>query len=199
MTSPFARGRAGLLWAAACGIGVLGGCAAPRPTYEPATFDCRAPTTPEATPLLRLPPATLGRTIAVQQQLTVTAKAQTRSIDVLLEADAESVRLALLAMGQTAARLVWDGTRLDEKRAAWLPAAVSGERILSDLQLALWPEDAVRDALPAGWFLDATPAQRVLRFQRTPVATVVYASPTRIELDQLRDGYQLVIESRTAP
>lgn len=184
-----------------CGIGLalLGGCAAPRPTYQPAVEHCGVPATPDATPLLRLAPSALGRAIAVQQQLTVTAKDQTRRIDVALEVDDGAVRLAVLAMGQTAARLVWDGTRLDETRAAWLPSAVSGERILSDLQLALWPEDAVRDALPTGWFLDAGPGARTLRFHRTVVATVAYPTPTRIELAQLRDGYQLVIDSRTAP
>lgn len=178
---------------------LLAGCAAPRPTYEPAPDGCRVPTTPDATPLLRLLPAALGRTLAVQQQLTVTAKDQTRRIDVMLEVDDAAVRMALLSLGQTAARLVWDGKRLDETRSPWLPAAVSGERILSDLQLALWPADAVRDALPVGWFLDADDAQRVLRFHRTTVATVAYPTPTRIELVQQRDGYQLVIESRTVP
>ena len=162
---------------------------------------CATSTRPplDAVPVLRLLPASLGRELAVQQQLTVTVKGQTHRIDVLLEADASAVRIALVSMGQTAARLEWDGQRLTETRSPWLPAVVSGERILSDLQLALWPEAAVRAALPAGWFLDATASGRVLRQDTSTVATVAFPSPLRVELDQLRDGYRLVIDTRAMP
>ncbi len=171
---------------------VLAGCASP---MRPAPDEPGA----DAAPILRLPPASLGRELAAQQQLAVTVKGKTNRIDVLLEADARAVRLALVSMGQTAARLEWDGQRLTETRSPWLPAVVSGERILSDLQLALWPEEAVRAALPAGWFLDVTASGRVLRQHTTTVATVAFPSPSRIELDQLRDGYHLVIDTRGMP
>jgi len=172
----------------------LAGCAAsplPRTADDARAMD--------AVPVLRLAPSSLGREMAVQQQLAVTVKGQTHRIDVLLEADASAVRLALVSMGQTAARLEWDGMRLTETRSPWLPAVVSGERILSDLQLALWPEAAVRAALPAGWFLDTTASGRVLRQHTSAVATVAFPSPSRIELDQLRDGYHLVIDTRSVP
>lgn len=165
---------------------LLAGCAtAPAPASD-------------AAPVLRLSPASLGRELQAQQQLAVTARGQARRVDVLLEVDAAAVRLALVTFGQTAARLSWDGTTLTEDRAAWLPAVVSGERILSDLQLALWPEASVRAALPAGWFLDADAQGRTLRQRTVPVVTVAYPSPGRILLDQRHDGYQLVIDSREA-
>ena len=171
----------------------LAGCAAPpaRPPADESGAD--------AAPVLRLPPASLGRALAAQQQLAVTVKGKTNRIDVLLEADAKAVRLALVSMGQTAARLEWDGQRLTETRSPWLPAVVSSERILSDLQLALWPEMAVRAALPAGWFLDVTASGRVLRQNTAIVATVAFPSPSRIELDQRRDGYHLVIDTHAVP
>lgn len=155
------------------------------------------PTTNEPdSPLLRLAPASLGRTLALQQQLTVTARGQTRRLDVILEADADSVRLAMMNLGQTVARLEWDGRELTQTRASWWPAAVKGERILSDLQLVLWPAQAISAALPGGWTLDAQDSERVLRRQGTVVATVNYPSATRAELVNLQDGYRLDIDSR---
>ncbi len=147
------------------------------------------------TPLLRLSPAALGRSLALQQQLVVTAAGQTQRVEVLLEAEPDAVRLAVLNLGQTAARLEWDGQRLQETRAAWWPAAVRGELILSDVQLVWWPADAVRAALPSGWALRETPGTREL-VERGEVAAVVrYLSPTEVELDNLRAGYRLGIES----
>ena len=152
---------------------------------------------PGAAPLLRLSPQALGRSLVLQQQLTVAVRGQTHRLDVLLEADPAAVRLALVSLGQTAARLEWDGAQLKETRAAWLPSAVSSERILSDLQLVLWPAEAVRAALPPGWALAvADDRSRTLRQGDETVETVRYPTATRAELVQHRDGYRLDIESR---
>jgi hypothetical protein len=181
-------------------LALLAGCAAtrPQPPASPAAAECGPAATDDA-PTLRLSPASLGRSLAVQQQLAATVQGRTQRIDVLLEADAQAVRLALVSMGQTAARLTWDGVRLDEQRASWLPAVVAGERILSDLQLAMWPEDVVRAALPSGWFLDTPAGGRVLRQAAAPVVTVSYPSAQRIEIHHLRDGYHLVVDTRDGP
>lgn len=174
----------------------LAGCATTSRTSLKAAADCGPA---DAVPVLRLSPASLGRELAVQQQLAATVKGQTHRIDVLLEADASAVRMALVSMGQTAARLEWDGQQLSETRAPWLPAVVSGERILSDLQLAMWPEAAVRAALPPGWFLDTVAGGRVLRQATDPVVAVTYPSASRIEIDQRRDQYHLVVDTRGLP
>jgi len=125
----------------------------------------------------------------------VSVLGQTHHVEVLLEADPHAVRLALLSPGQTVARLEWDGTQLQETRAAWWPAAVRGERILSDLQLVWWPADAVREALPTGWVLRATPTERELAEGGEVVCVVRYLSATHVQLDNLRAGYRLLIES----
>jgi hypothetical protein len=156
---------------------------------------CAAPTQ-ATTPSLRLSPASLGGTLALQQQLTATARGQTQRMDVLLEADAQSVRLAVLSLGQTAARLEWDGTTLAESHAAWWPAAVSGERVLADLQLVLWPAHAVSAALPRGWSLDVTPGLRVLRHLGQAVVQVEYDGPASAQLTHLREDYVVRVESR---
>lgn len=155
-----------------------------------------APLEPSS-PLLRLSPASLGQALALQQQLTVDSRGQTQSLDVILEVDAQAVRLAAMNLGQTAARLEWDGTTLSEARAPWWPAAIGGERILSDLQLMLWPSQAISAALPAGWALQSEPHSRVLSQQGKAVIQVRYLSKTQSELVHLRDGYRIRVDSRT--
>jgi len=86
---------------------VLAGCATPPP---PASH---------AAPQLRLAPALLGRPLNLQQHLTLHAPGRDQQLDVLLEADARHVQMGLVAMGQVAARLDWDGTTLTESRAPW--------------------------------------------------------------------------------
>jgi hypothetical protein len=154
------------------------------------------PVATPATPHLRLTPASLGATLALQQQLTATVRGQTHRLDLLLEADPQSVRLAVLSLSQTAARLEWDGTTLSESRASWWPPAVTGERILDDLQLILWPAEAVRSALPEGWSLAAATGLRTVSYQGQVVVRIEYDSAFSAELIHLRDNYRLRVESR---
>lgn len=175
---------------AACGA--VAGCATTAaPSPSPQSPSSQAP-------LLRLSPASLGRSLALQQQLTVTAVGGEQLFDLLLEADAERLQLALLRFGQTAARLAWDGSRLDEWHAPGWPAALRGERILSELQLVLWPAAAIRAALPAGWTLDDGGGRRVLRHDGEAVIAVDHPVPDAAVLVHLRDGYRLRIRSRPA-
>ena len=149
-----------------------------------------------AMPSLRLAPAALGRSLALHQQLVVEAAGETHRLDVLLEADASQLQLALLTAGQTAARLQWDGRELRHTSASWWPRTVSAERVLSDLQLVLWPAHAVCEALPAGWTLEADDGTRVLRLEGRAVATVRYEDALQAELVQHAQGYRLRVVSR---
>ncbi len=147
-------------------------------------------------PLLQLPPAALGRDIAVQQRLGFAAPRQSpRTLDVWLEADAQSVRMALMQMGQVAARLVWDGTAMQVTQSRWWPAEVSAARILSDVQLALWPAAAVQQALPTPWRLQEQGALRVLLHGDERVIEVRRLTPVLTEIAYLREGWVLRIES----
>ena len=173
-----------LIAAASCAIAcVLAGCASAPPVSHEA-------------PQLRLAPALLGRPLNLQQHLTLQAPGRDQQLDVLLEADAHHVQMGVLAMGQVAARLEWDGTTLNETRAPWWPQAVSGSRILSDLQLTLWPVAAIQAALPAGWRLVEDGNVRTLTQDGDVVAVITRTSPLVVELDQRREHFKLKIESR---
>jgi hypothetical protein len=166
----------------------LAGCAS-APSATPAHE-------PHETPRLRLAPALLGRTINQQQHLTLQAPGREQELDVLLEADATHVQLGVVAMGQVAARLEWDGTTLTEQSAPWWPQAVSGARILGELQLALWPAAAIRAALPAGWTLAEHDGRRTLSDDGEIVTVVTRAAPQVLEIEQRREHFRLKIESR---
>ena len=107
--------------------------------------------------LLRLAPATLGRHLALVQLIRVQARGAQFQFEALLEADDASLRLAVLAYGRPMVRLVWDGQVLTQDAAPEWPAAVSAERMLSDLTLALWPADVLAAALPASSACGMTP------------------------------------------
>jgi hypothetical protein len=113
----------------------------------------------------------------------------------LLEADGSEVRLAVQAMGQTGVRMVWDGATLQQTRAPWLPPQVRGERVLDDLQFALWPVAAIRAALPAGWTLVETGGQRRLEQAGKAWLLLEPLPDGRVRLRNLVEGYELVIES----
>lgn len=144
---------------------------------------------------LALSPASLGRELALQQQLTFVFGSEQRSMDALLEADAGRVALAVQAAGQSALVLQWDGASLQQQRASWLPAQVRGERVLSDLQLTYWPVVAIRAALPEGWTIDEAQGVRQLRERGEDVATVRFVSPERVEIDSHREHVRLIIVS----
>lgn len=143
---------------------------------------------------LRLSPVSLGRELALQQRMTVTAAGRSQQLDVALEADASTVRLVVLAFGQTLARMEWDGRTLNELRAPGWPASVTGGRVLSDLQLVHWPPEAIRTALPAGWELQSAPGSRTLRAGGATMVQVRYPSLGAAEIEHVAARYRVRLE-----
>jgi len=169
---------------------------------------------PATPPLLRLAPAALGHELAVAQRITVSQPTpdaaepeRAVSADAVLEVDATSVRMAVLGLGQALLRIEWDGSQLTQTRAPGWPDAVDGAQILNDVQLALWPAQAIRSALPAGWTLHdhaATPdapAQRWLDHAGQAVLRIDYPSTQRTVMNHLaanpRAAWRVEIESAT--
>lgn len=146
-------------------------------------------------PTLQLAPSALPAPLQLQQRLLFRFGSHERTLDALLEADHDAVRLAVQAMGQTGVRMVWDGSHLEQTRAPWLPPQVRGERVLDDLQFALWPADAIRAVLPAGWTLDDADGIRRLQQDGHTWLERDTLPDGRVRLRNLAEGYELVIES----
>lgn len=179
------RWLTGLCLAAVLALtGGLGGCA----SWFPG----------DGLPLLRLSPASLGRELAVAQRMDVQAGGQSRSLDVALEVDADSVRLAVMQLGHTVARLEWDGRQLEQSLAPGWPKVVSAERVLSDLQLVWWPAAQVRLALPEGWSLTESAEVRELRHGEQLITTARLLAPGQVELVQHTQGYTVQVRSQGA-
>ncbi|MEG2804471.1 DUF3261 domain-containing protein [Stenotrophomonas sp.] len=165
-------------------LGLLASCAS-----------TRMPAPKVQLPALRLAPSALPEPLQLQQRLQFRFGSHERELDALLEADHDQVRLAVQAMGQTGVRMTWDGTTLEQTRAPWLPPQVRGERVLDDLQFALWPADAIRAALPPGWHLVDHGDTRRLEQGDTAWLMLDTDPDGRMRLRNLAEGYELMIES----
>jgi hypothetical protein len=153
------------------------------------------PAPPLAELPLRLSPASLGRELVVQQRMTVKAYGRSQQLDVAIEADVEAVRLAVLAFGQTVARVDWDGRELRESAMRGFPPGVTGSLLLRDVQLVYWPLDAIQSALPLGWTVQGDRVARELRYGGQPMIRVRYPAAGAAELDNLTARYQVRLES----
>lgn len=159
----------------------------------------------EALPELRLPPAALGASVSLTQQLVFAHEQDPggpRSLEALLEVDPAQMQLAGLAMGHRILTLRWDGNRLDEERDPRVPAQFNSALVLRDVQLVYWPADVVRAALPEGWTLEDGPSRRTLSKNGREWVTVSYDGTPRWEgrtqLTNLSEHYKLTIDSHAA-
>jgi len=148
---------------------------------------------------LRLAPAALGESISVQQQLTVERAGTTNDLVAALEVDPQQVSLVGLALGMRVLSLGFDGRELTEWRHPMLPAQVRAADVLEDLQLTLWPVEAIAAALPAGWKIEEQGLQRTLSRDGEVVATIRYSGMPRWQgtavLDNVRYRYRLSVVS----
>ena len=167
------------------GISIFGGCA--MPIHQPGRLG------------LKLSPAALGESISLQQHLTVQRNGTIDELDVALEVDRQRLDLVGLALGQRVLTLSYDGQILNTWRHPMFPAVVRGEDILEDIQLILWPVDAVRQALPGDWRIEENGRRRILLAGEMPVTVINYSGEPRwngeIELVNLRYHYRLIIQS----
>ncbi|WP_137937803.1 DUF3261 domain-containing protein [Chitinivorax sp. B] len=175
-----------------------------RITLAAATFTitCLLPAckqVPQIIPRLQLSPASLGQPLSLQQQIEVTGTNQHHSLNAVLEVDTQHLTIVGMALGQRVLTLRFDGQQLQEQRHPLLPAQVQGSEILNDLQLALWPADAIRPHLPSGWHLDDSTSQRVLYQDNQRITEINYTAQPAwlglIEIRNLRYEYRLTIRS----
>ena len=171
---------------AACGLSVvvLAGCAT---DSQPARLR------------LQLVPATLGASLGLQQHLTVEKDGRIQELDAALEIDSERIDLVVLALNQRVLSLHYDGREIASWRHPALPAELRAEDVLEDLQLTLWPVDALRQALPLGWRIEENGMRRILLAGDLPVTEIDYSGDPRwsgkIVVNNLRYRYRLTIQS----
>ncbi|MBB5205768.1 hypothetical protein HNQ51_003095 [Inhella inkyongensis] len=168
---------------------------------------CATPLPPSPLPSLRVLPADYARPLQLAQALTVEeAPADSslpgveRRLDLLLQVDAHTLRLAALALNQRVLSVVWDGAQLQVQRHALLPAVVDPERVLRDIALVYAPLAALRASLPPGWHLDEQHdeqgQQRRLSHQGQLRVQVQGLGTSTVRIDNLAEHYRLRIESR---
>jgi hypothetical protein len=148
---------------------------------------------------LKLAPAALEASISLQQQVVVERQGRINALDAALEVDAERLDLVGLSLGQRVFALHYDGRELQSWHHPSMPPELSGEDVLEDLQLTLWPAGAIRKALPAGWRIEEVGRRRTLWLDETPVMLIEYSGEPRwlgrIAINNLRYQYRLIILS----
>ncbi|HUS24284.1 MAG TPA: DUF3261 domain-containing protein [Candidatus Binatia bacterium] len=171
---------------------------------------CAAPGAgrPAAMPVLPvLSPASYGRSAQLEQVLHAAFGAQEASLQCIVGITPQRLTvLGLTALGQRVFSLEYDGTALKAERSPLAPDQVQPERILADLQFALWPLSALQAATTGSpWKVsEPRPGLRRLAYGEQLVAELHRADqagigvPARLWLSALRDGYALDIETREA-
>jgi hypothetical protein len=148
---------------------------------------------------LRLAPSALGESIALQQHLTVERNGKIDELDAALEVDSDHVELVGLALGQRVLSLDYDGKELKSWRHVLLPAQVQAEDVLQDLQLVMWPQQAISAGLPENWRIEDSGLHRTLSQNGQPVTIIDYSQLPRwsgtVTLENLRYHYRLTIHS----
>lgn len=149
-----------------------------------------------------LAPATLGAAVTATQRLRAIHADREISVECALDIDAGRILLVgLLPAGPRLFTVKYDGQRVEAQSSRALPAALSPERMLNDLQLAFWPLAALEAAFARSAWRVVQPDPRTRRLLRgdTLVAEVHYAGPDpwhgRVWLANFVADYSIAIDS----
>jgi hypothetical protein len=157
------RGPALILLAA-----LAGGCGALKPR-------------PSDPGLSLMHPRDLGESIRVTQSLAFQKGENRFEALAVIEADAHSIAVAGLGpLGNRMMALRWDGKSLEQERDPMLPAEFPLELILRDIQLAYYPEAALRRHLETiHWVLDEKENVRSIRKKGIEIIRIAYGGVKR--------------------
>lgn len=102
------------------------------------------------TPLIAPLPSAAWQTAGpLQQLLTIQHLGQQRYLHALLDSDIERLQvIGLSPLGQRLFSLTWDNRELVWRTESAVLAKLDPRLLMADLQLAYWPLQSVRDALP---------------------------------------------------
>jgi hypothetical protein len=132
------------------------------------------------------------------------ARAVTLSTAIQLDAAGLNV-VGVTATGQRLFTVSWNGTAVSARKSAFVPDNVDPERVLADVQLALWPLPDVQAAFGRAGLEVTEPFAGVRRLRRGDalVAEVHYASADpwngRLWFVNFEYDYSLTIDTTVAP
>lgn len=156
---------------------------------------------PAPAPPALAPPAAISPRSAAQV-IRAAYGAREATLRTAIEVDADSVRVVgVSATGQRLFSARYDGRAISAERSAFVPADIAPERVLADMQLALWPLAAVQAAARATDATVTEPFAGVRRLRRGDrlVAEVHYGSADpwngRLWFVNLEFGYTLTIDT----
>jgi hypothetical protein len=160
---------------------------------------CVAPESGPAGMGLRLTPAALGESISLQQRLDVEGQGRSAQLDVALEVDVARIDLVGLALGRRVLSLHYDGETLQSWRHPMWPAQLRAEEVLENLQVTLWPVDAIRQALPTGWSIEESGLRRTILQNGLAIMVIDYSALPfwggKVEVANLQFDYRITIQS----
>jgi hypothetical protein len=131
--------------------------------------------------------------------------ARAMTLSTAIELDAATLKVVgLTATGQRLFTASWDGNVVSAQKSAFVPESVDPERVLADVQLALWPLPAVRQAFSQSGLEVTEPFAGVRRLRRGDalIAEVHYASADpwngRLWFVNFQHDYSLTIDTTVA-
>ena len=165
---------------------------------------CATRTTHETAKIPLAPPAALSARSA-SQVIHAIYGARALTLSTALQLDAAGLKVVgVTATGQRLFTASWDGTQVSAQRSAFVPDNVDPERVLADVQLALWPLAAVQTAFSQAGLTVTEPFAGVRRLQRGAalIAEVHYASSDpwngRLWFVNFEFDYSLTIDTKPA-
>lgn len=151
-------------------------------------------------------PSSLGRSGGALQVVHAAFGARDLAFQCVVEVDPQHLTMiGLSAQGQRWFSLRYDGSTLDSESGPLAPEGLDAQRVLADLQFALWPLAALQQSMvDTGWQVsEPGPATRRLRRDGQLVAEVHYTSADpwqgRLWLSNFESGYSLAVESSLLP
>jgi len=153
---------------------------------------------------LALPAALSPR--SASQVIHAVYGAHSTTLSTAIQLDAASLKVVgVTATGQRLFTVSWNGTSVSAQKSAFVPGNVDPERVLADMQLALWPLPAVQDVFGKAGLEVTEPFAGVRRLRRGDalIAEVHYASADpwngRLWFVNFQYDYSLTIDTTVAP
>jgi hypothetical protein len=182
---------------------LLAGCVHAPPPAAPAADPAAVPASPTSAPRVFASPEALSPRSASQ---VIHAAYGSRVATLRTGVQIDSAGLKVVGVTATGMRLFsasFDGQRVSAERSPFVPKEVSPERVLADMQLALWPLAALQSAYAESKQTVSEPVPGVRRLVNGDrlVAEVHYASDDpwagRLWFVNFEFGYSLTIDTTT--